>query len=414
MSFNLVRYSQQDPAWKNNQIGGGPDTIGYIGCALTSLAMYASGWGFTETPATLNLKLNSAGGFVDEAIVWGAITKFHPQIQNKGLTLCMNTDAPLAQIDSYLAAGEPVIVEVDYSPDAGLQTHWVVIYAKQGGDYLIQDPWPCPPETHPVTLLSRFAQGKPLIRSIKAVAWYQTGVSVPVPAPLPPTPAPASPPAPTTAPLTPPPAPAPVLTDLVVQVLPQATAGIKLHDAPAPDSFASYAVMPGMPLSVIEDKAGALAKIGKMSQYIYVRDPNGHQGFVAAWYVEAASGSSIPAPVPTQPQPPAPPSPSTPPSPTTPPAPSPAPSPATPPPGAPERFQVVVLQSVGIGGLAVRQMPSLGADKVNDEKAGARLTVIEPAATAMPKIGQAGQWLAVKATNNQRGYVMAQYVQLRQ
>ena len=55
-----------------------------------------------------------------------------------------------------------------------------------------------------------------------------------------------------------------------------------------------------------------------------------------------------------------------------------------------------------------------GAAKVNDEKAGARLTVIEPPSTALPKIGQVGKWLAVKATNNRRGYVMAQYVQLKQ
>ena len=46
MAFNLVRYSQQDPQWKNIKIGHGPDTIGYIGCALTSLAMYSSSWGF--------------------------------------------------------------------------------------------------------------------------------------------------------------------------------------------------------------------------------------------------------------------------------------------------------------------------------------------------------------------------------
>ncbi len=77
-------------------------------------------------------------------------------------------------------------------------------------------------------------------------------------------------------------------------------------------------------------------------------------------------------------------------------------------------MQVVVVQSVGSAGLAVRQQPSPGADKVHDEKAGARLTVIESPGTALPKIGRVGQWLAVKATNNQRGYVMAQYVQLRQ
>ncbi len=417
MSFNLVRYSQQDPAWKGNTIGGGPDTIGYIGCALTSLAMYASGWGYTETPATLNAKLTSAGGFVDEGIVWGAISKFHPQIRSTGLTLCAPYQAPLAQIDSYLASGEPVIVEVDYSPDAGLQTHWVLIYAKQGNDYLIQDPWPCPPETGPVTLMSRFAQGQPLNNAIKAVAWYQTGASAPIP--VPPTPAPSPSPAPATppaspsnptAPLTPPPAPAPVVTDLVVQAIPTATAGIKLHDAASADSFASYAIMPGVALNVIENKAGAMAKIGQANQWIYVRDPNGHQGFVAAWYVEVAPGASIPAPLPPQPSTPL----STPPTPSTPPSSTTASSTPSAPPGGPARMQVMVLPSVGAAGLAVRMQPSPGAAKVNNEVAGARLTVLEPASTATAKIGQAGQWLAVKATNNQRGYVMAQYVQLRQ
>ncbi len=410
MAFNLVRYSQQDPAWKNNKIGGGPDTIGYIGCAMTCVAMYSSGWGYTETPATLNLKLTSHGGYVDEAIVWGAITQFHPEIRSMGLTLC-NNNAPLAQIDSYLAAGDPVIVEVDYSPDAGLQTHWVLITAKQGTDYLIQDPWPYPPETQPVTLMSRFSQGQPLVRAIKAVAWYQCTASASVPAPVPSTPSAPSTPTPSTPSAPSAPLPPPVSTDLVVQVLASATAGIKLHTAASADSTANYAEMPGVPLSVIEDKAGAMAKLGQSNQWIYVRDPNGEQGFVAAWYVQAVSVPA-PAPAPVPVSTPSSPVPSTPaPTSSVPPAPS---TSTTPPAGAPQRFQVVVIQSVGPGGLAVRQFPSLGANKVNDEVAGARLTVIEPQSSALPKIGQAGQWLAVKATNNQRGYVMAEYVQLRQ
>ncbi len=420
MAFNLVRYSQQDPSWKENPIGGGPDTIGYIGCALTCVAMYASGWGYTETPATLNQKLTSHGGFIDEGIVWGAISQFHPQIRSTGITLCSNTDAPLAQIDASLAAGQPVIVEVDYSPDAGLQTHWVLLYARQGNDYLMQDPWPSPPETQPATLMSRFSQGGTLQRAIKAVAWYQCSIGASVPAPIPSTPsAPSAPSTPSTsstpstpstpsttpsshpAPSTPStPLPAPTMTDLVLQVLATATAGIKLHTMPSADSTAHYAEMPGIPLSVIEDKLAALSKIGQSNQWIYVRDPNGQQGYVAAWYVEAASvPAATPAPVPAS----------------TPPAPSTSSTPTTTPPAsAPQRMQVVVIQSVGAAGLAVRRQPSPGADKVNDEKAGARLTVIEPPNTALPKIGQVGQWLAVKATNNQRGYVMAQYVQLRQ
>ena len=389
MAFSIVRYSQQDPQWKNNIIGGGPDTIGFVGCALTSVAMYSSGWGYSETPDTLNQKLNANGGYINEAIVWGAVSKIHSQIKSNGLTLCTNSDAPIAQINASLAAGQPVIVEVDFSPAAGLQTHWVVLYAQQGNDYLMLDPWPYPPDSQNVTLMSRFSQGLSLQRTIKAVAWYQSTASGTVPTPPP------GGPIPTTPPTTPPsttPLPTPVVTDLVIQVIAAATAGIKLHTQPSQDSIANYAEMPGVPLNVIEDKTGALAKIGQNGQWIYVQDPQGHQGFVAGWYVEKSSAST---PTPT-PQP----------------APVPTP-PSTPPASEPQRLQVVVLNSVGASGLRVRQQPSPGATTVNVEKAGARLTVIEPASSAIPKIGVTGQWVAVKATNNQTGYVMAQYIQLK-
>ena len=49
MAFNLVYLSQQDPQWKNDTLGFGDagDTIGYVGCALTSVAMLLSGYGFS-------------------------------------------------------------------------------------------------------------------------------------------------------------------------------------------------------------------------------------------------------------------------------------------------------------------------------------------------------------------------------
>ncbi len=390
MAFNLVRYSQQDPQWKNNKIGGGPDTIGYIGCALTSTAMLVSSWGYNETPDTLNKKLTAIGGFIDEAIVWSKVSTIHPQIQSTGLTICQNSAAPISQIDDSLAAGQPVIVEVDYSPDPGLQTHWVLVYAKQGNDYLIQDPWPNPPETNQVTLMSRFSQGQPLQRAIKAVAWYVCTAGG--------TPTPSSTPggSTTTTPL--PPA---IETDLVVVVVASATAGLRLHTQASADSPANFAEMPGTQLSVIEDKNGALAKIGVNNQWIYVRDPNGNQGYVAAWFVEqttvaAPAPSSTPEPVPAS-------TPSTPPAPTTP-----------PPSSTPQKFQVVVSPSSAPGGLRLRKVPSMGGALVAVEHPGAILTVIEPSNSATLKIGVAGQWIAVRDDNGLRGYVAAQYVVLSQ
>ena len=262
MAFNLVRYSQQDPQWKNIKLGPGPDTIGYIGCALTSLAMYSSSWGFTETPATLNQKLTANGGITsDELLVWSAISKIYPQIQSTGLTICTNTDAPISQINTSLLVGQPVIVEVDYSPDAGLQTHWVLLYAQQGNDYLIQDPYPFPSETTPVTLMTRFSQGQPLQRAIKAVAWYTCSAG----------------PRfirdfkrlhrPTTS--MPHLQPSTAQTGLYVQALATVTAGLRLHTQPSADSPANCCRNAGRAqLEVIEDQTGALAKIGVTNQWM--------------------------------------------------------------------------------------------------------------------------------------------------
>src|SRR5512145_2415760 len=109
MTFQLVYYSQQDPKWKNDILGFGDpgDTIGYVGCALTSVAMLLSGHGFIETPKTLNQKLKKVYGFVSAAIRWGAINQIYPQVSLKSFISCASTDAPLGQIDASIAAGHP-------------------------------------------------------------------------------------------------------------------------------------------------------------------------------------------------------------------------------------------------------------------------------------------------------------------
>jgi hypothetical protein len=359
MAFSLVRYSQQDPRWKDDPLGNGRDTIGHIGCALTSVAMYASGWGFSETPGALNRKLKGVGGYLGQAIVWGAITKLYPQIRCTGLTLSGDSGAPISDISGSLSSGQPVIVEVDFSPAGGLQTHWVLVYKKVGEDFLMLDPWPFPSETGEFSLLSRFGHGRNLARAIKAVAWYQSSTAAPAP-----------------------PTPGTVETDLYIWPLASVTAGLRLRPQPSTEYPAIYAEMPGVRLNVIEDKAGALAKVGVEGEWIRVRDPSGQQGYVAAWYVEVVPSDA------------------------------PAPAPVPPPASEPRKFQVAVRRSVGSLGLAVRAVPSRGGARVNVEKAGTRLTVLEPASSGLAKIGVDGQWLSIKATNNKRGYVAAQYVEL--
>ena len=62
---------------------------------------------------------------------------------------------------------------------------------------------------------------------------------------------------------------------------------------------------PGTVLTVLETEASARPKIGVNGQWIRVRDASSREGYVAAWYVEAA-GATSPSPSPQTPKSPAP------------------------------------------------------------------------------------------------------------
>jgi hypothetical protein len=102
--------------------------------------------------------------------------------------------------------------------------------------------------------------------------------------------------------------------------------------------------------------------------------------------------------------------PSTTPTPSTPGAPS---APAKPPKDEKaDKLTVKVSNAVGTSGLRLRKSASKGGALIKILPAGTRLTVIESAQKAKAKIGKPNQWLHVRAPNNQRGYVAAEYVVL--
>ena len=274
MPFNLVRISQQDPKWKNTNLGYSSLTIGSYGCALTCVAMYLSGFDYPEDPASLNTKMKSKGGFVDAAIVWGAVSAIYPAIKYKNLILCSDTDAPIDMIGNSIAAGQPVLLEVDHSPSPGLQTHWVVAYQKVGKDFLVLDPWPYPPDTAEVSIMARYSQGKELKRSIMAAVFYECqGAGVAIPA-------------------------APPTDGYCVRVVQSLEVGLRLRSQPTTASDTLTIEPAGVYLKVTEAEAAARAKVGVLNQWLQVRDGNGMQGYVAAWYVENAQAAT---PAPTSP-----------------------------------------------------------------------------------------------------------------
>jgi len=405
MPFKLVYYSQQDPPWKNDILGFGDpsDTIGRVGCALTSLAMLLSGHGYPETPKSLNQKLKNLNGFVGAGIRWGVVSQIYPNVTLKAFIPCSTSDAPLAQIDAAITAGQPAIVQVDYSNEPGIQTHWVLLYGKKGDDYLMLDPWPYQTDiTKEDLLMKRYAQGKTLKRAISHVILFEAyGSGGPISTPSSGQPDTSS--ASTGGP--------------VARVKDSVVWGLNIRSSVDISSTANVvATVPaGTQLTLLE--LDGPSRIGAINQWVRVRTPQGQEGFAAAWYLENVQGAETPpAPVPmTEPapgpvsEPPV----STPETPATPGIPSEPGTPSTPVESPKEdKLIVVVSSAVGTSGLRLRKIASKGGALLTVLKAGTRLTVLEPTKKAKAKIGKVNQWLYVRTPDNQRGYVGAEYVTL--
>jgi hypothetical protein len=243
--------------------------------------------------------------------------------------------------------------------------------------------------------MARYSYGNPLARSIQQVIIYNvTGSGGPIATPpggsTEPAPAPAPAPSSTPAPA---PAPAPVATSAAptgtgTLVIPTAevTAFLNMRFSTDTTSTANVIaqILPGTLLRLLD--TGAENKIGVDGQFVRVRDPLGHEGYVAAWYVERYTETPTSTPTPSQP--------------------------STPAPSAPQGGLVVVVSSyVGRNGLKVFSAPSSRSDVIAIETAGAHLTVLDPAEETKPKVGTAGKWIQVRASNGKTGFVRSNFVE---
>jgi hypothetical protein len=159
----MIQYSQRDPRWAKDRLGFAQEgqTIESYGCLVTACAMVLTYHGFAVNPQELNKKLQNAGGFTGALMYFNVLPNLFPVRVN--LINCgRDNPAPLQLINASLDSGRPVIVEVDASPRTGFQNHWVTIYKRDGGKYLISDPWSYLPENETLALQDRYGfAGRP-------------------------------------------------------------------------------------------------------------------------------------------------------------------------------------------------------------------------------------------------------------
>jgi hypothetical protein len=359
--FETKALYQNDPKWKNVKLGNqNQETIGTWGCLLTSLTMVANGFGYNETPETLNRKLKSVEGFQGALVKPAVLPNVCPGVRYKGYQPCENAPAPMAQVDAALAAGMPIIVQVDWSPKAGLQTHWVVLYGKEGDRYLMKDPYRYGGDSpdKKLYLTDRYKHsGKDPATAITGLVWFEGQSSG------------------TSATPTEPPKPKPKVNVPADSFAVFGTAdGLAFRSEPA----ISGALISRLPLSVklISLEGGSSKKkVGVVNEWLHVQDPDGDQGYVAAWYLtlnEKEEEEKATAPV------------------------------------TGDKGFII---SPTTDGLAFRRGPIVQSSTlIRRLPVSAKLIVLEPEEQARKKIGVPGQWLNVKDVTGVIGYIASWYV----
>jgi hypothetical protein len=186
------------------------------------------------------------------------------------------------------------------------------------------------------------------------------------------------------------PTPSPVLTGPKARVKDDVTFGLNVRTSENTSSKANIveAVLPGTLLTIIEP--GGWTKIGAINQWVRVRTPKGNEGLAAAWYLEKIPGETYPTTTST----------------TSDHAEGSTSHATETTPASPAGKSKLVVQ-VKKNGLPVYETTSTKGKVVSTEKTGAKLVVVEEAGKAASKIGAAGKWLNVKASNGRRGFVDA-------
>ena len=352
--FKTQNLYQNDEKWQNVRLGNSSITIGKWGCLLTSATMMLNGIGHKETPETVNEKMKRVGGF-DGALF---IPSFLPYVwANCGwrdMQDCKSYPAPIADIDAAVQAGKPVILQVDWSKEVDVQTHFVLVKEKRGDDYVIYDPFKYGGDApgKEVLLTKRYKfNGARLETEISAVLWFdsygtaaepQKGIKVPVPAEK--------------------------------YILYAAEDDLALRAEPSINGFLWKRMFMGTELISLEPKSTAKAKLGVNGQWIRVQDPNGDQGYVAAWYVSETKRKPALQTTST--------------------------GAGNLPPGA--------LLFVPTTQITLRTEPRVAPETlIRYIPVTEQLVSIEPAQQAIAKVGVNEQWLKVKDASGKEGYVAA-------
>jgi len=367
--FKTKNLYQNDERWKETRLGESDETIGSWGCMLTSVTMLLNGLGYDETPLTVNNKMKANGGFQGAIFIPSVIPYVFPNVRYSKMQSCKNSPAPVPQIDAAVAAGKPVLLQVDWTRQAGIQTHYVLVKERVGDDYSLYDPYKYPGDSpdKPVLLTTRYKyQGKTLESEISAVFWFEgtTPQASPEPENVP--------------------VPSDAMTLFVIED------NLALRAEPSLGGYLWKRMTAGSELKSLESSNATRSKLGQQGQWLQVQEVrSGQQGYSAAWFLSSKKDAP---PVSTE-----------------------SVSPSNPAVDTASDAKVPVPQGamslIPTEDVALRMQPVVDSSTLIRRVAPVeKLISLEPVEQTIKKIGVSGQWIHVQEQKGRQGYVAAWYV----
>ncbi len=119
-------YNQRDTAWGSDSLNGTKYNLASDGCLITAMAMMMTHYGYRNvTPVTINSNPSNFAAYYPAYLLF--------TIHADGVAATRIS----SYINSTLATGNPVVVGLH----AYGGTHYVVLVARQGSDYIMKDPY---------------------------------------------------------------------------------------------------------------------------------------------------------------------------------------------------------------------------------------------------------------------------------
>jgi len=126
-------YNQRDKSWASDKLGNTDETVGKVGCLISSVGMNLSYYGIGMNPKKINEQLTKVEGFTSQGwLVWSKLST----ITDEKVTISF-PKLSHENIEKYLLKKEPVLAKLYINR---VIPHWVLIVGEKEGEYLMLDP----------------------------------------------------------------------------------------------------------------------------------------------------------------------------------------------------------------------------------------------------------------------------------